>query len=90
MSYTPQTLQKCITFKDTQMILLWLLKICNSLRVSKNSKDLHIHFCSLSLAREAREAREAKEARKAEEATKAEEAKAEEARKAAEEAKKAE
>ena len=31
------------------MILLWLLKICNSLKVSKNSKDLHIHFCSLSL-----------------------------------------
>ena len=33
------------------MILVWLLDICNSKKVSKNSKDLHIHFCSLSLNR---------------------------------------
>ena len=31
------------------MILLWSLNICNNLKVSKNSKDLHVHFCSLSL-----------------------------------------
>ena len=31
------------------MILLWSLDICDSLKVSKNSKDLHVHFCSLSL-----------------------------------------
>ena len=31
------------------MILLWALDICNILKVSKTSKDLHVHFCSLSL-----------------------------------------
>ena len=49
LSYAFQILQKCITFEDAQMILLWPLDICNSLKVSKNSKDLHVHFCSLSL-----------------------------------------
>ena len=35
---------------DTQMLLPWLLDTCKSLKVSKNLKDLHVHFCSLSLA----------------------------------------
>ena len=31
------------------MILLWYFGICNSLKVPKNSKDLHVHSWSLSL-----------------------------------------
>ena len=31
------------------MILLWYFEICNSLKVPKNSKDLHVHICCSSL-----------------------------------------
>ena len=43
LSYAFQILQKCITFKDAQMILLALLKILSLNRIFKKSIQLLVH-----------------------------------------------